>query len=131
MGLITNPGNGAGFVPWPTLQHVLRTLRARYPSFGGVMGWEYFNAMPGDLDRPWEWVKNMSSVLRTTLPAPTTQQMPLRPFGAAHLPQPAHPFPAEDVKTLQDLGFSQQQAVQALNITSGNVEYAAGMLFGG
>lgn len=130
MGLITNPGNGAGFVPWPVLQDVLRTLRARYPGFGGVMGWEYFNAMPGEQDRPWEWVKNMASVLRVPSHPPPTSQITIRPFDASRqLPVPAIPFPAEDIKTLQELGFTQQQAVAALNTTGGNVKYAAGMLF--
>lgn len=129
MGLVTNPSNGAGFVPWSTLENVLRTLRVRYPRFGGVMGWEYFNAMPGDLDRPWEWVKNMSSVLRTPMPAIQDHQLPMRPVGVTELPIPPSPFPAEDIKTLQDLGFSAQQAMAALNMTGGNVEYAAGMLF--
>lgn len=130
MGLITNPSNGAGHVAWPVLENVVRTLRTRYPTFGGVMGWEYFNALPGGAERPWEWVANMGRTLRTPLPpAPPVQQqqMPIRPYG--QLPPPAHPFPAESVKTLQDFGFSQQQAISALNMTSGNVEYAAGLLF--
>jgi hypothetical protein len=115
------------------MENVLRTLRARYPNFGGVMGWEYFNALPGGAEKPWEWAVNMGRVLRTPLPAPAPrQQMPIRPYGMSapqQLPPPQHPFPAESVKTLQDLGFSQQQAVAALNSTGGNVEYAAGLLF--
>jgi chitinase len=133
IGLITNPSNGAGHVDWPVMENVLRTLRARYPNFGGVMGWEYFNALPGGAERPWEWAANMGRVLRTPLPAPVPrQQMPIRPYGMGapqQLPPAQHPFPAESVKTLQDLGFSQQQAVAALNSTGGNVEYAAGLLF--
>lgn len=134
MGLITNPALGAGHVPWGQLQTVLQTLRSRYPGFGGVMGWEYFNALPGGESKPWEWAANMGRVLRVPLPpsAAGQQQMPIRPYGQgapAQLPRPAHPFPAESVKTLQDLGFNQQQAVAALNTTGGNVEYAAGLLF--
>lgn len=134
MGLVTNPSNGAGHVNWPVMENVLRTLRARYPTFGGVMGWEYFNALPGGSERPWEWAANMGRVLRTPFSAPAPQQqMPIRPYGMGapqqQLPPPQHSFPAESVKTLQDLGFSQQQAVAALNSTGGNVEYAAGLLF--
>lgn len=130
MGLITSPANGPGFVPWEILQFVLRTLRSRYPGFGGVMGWEYFNAQPGGMDRPWEWVQNMSSVLRTPITVPSqSQQLPFLPYGAEPLPPPSHNFPAEHIKTLQELGFSQQQAVQALNMTGGSVEHAAGLLF--
>lgn len=138
MGLVTNPGNGAGFVEWERLRGVLETLRTRYPGFGGVMGWEYFNARPGGQEKPWEWAGRIASVIRKPfLPPPqqpqAQQQVPIRPYGQAasaqSLPQPQHNFPAESIKSLQDLGFSQQQAVGALNMTNGNVEYAAGLLF--
>lgn len=93
------------------------------------MCWEYFNALPGGSERPWEWVANMSRILRTSsLIAPPP--LPIRPFGMQEsLPRPAHNFPAESISTLKDLGFSEQQAVAALNSTNGNVEYAAGLLF--
>ena len=133
MGLITNPELGAGFIAWPQMENVLRTLRARYAGFGGVTGWEYFCALPGGMERPWEWAEKAARSIRTktALPVPEpaqSQQAPLRPFGAP-LPQPQHPFPADSVQTLQDLGFGQVQAVAALNMTSGNVEQAAGLLF--
>ena len=35
----------------------------------------------------------------------------------------------EKLDYLKDLGFTEQQAVVALNSTGGNVEYAAGLLF--
>lgn len=141
-GLVTNPRLGAGFVAWEKLDGVLRALRARHPGFGGVMGWEFFCAKPGGMQRPWEWAASIADVVRRREPLPVPegmamnapqqqgqqQQAPLRPFGAP-LPAPAHPFPADSVKTLQDLGFNQQQAVAALNMTSGNVEQAAGLLF--
>lgn len=130
LGLITNPALGAGHVDLPQMNNVLAILRAKYPSFGGVMGWEYFTALPGHQARPWEWAANMAQTIRTRLPPVPIppQQQPFRPFGAA-LPAPAHPFPADTVKTLQDLGFNQQQAVAALNMTNGNVEQAANLLF--
>ncbi|CZT22428.1 related to chitinase [Ramularia collo-cygni] len=133
MGLMTNPANGPGHVEWPRQQGVLLALRSKYPTFGGVMGWEYFNALPGGDARPWEWAANMGSAMRAVVPAPIpTQQMPIRPYGQpapAALPRPAHNFPAESISTLKDLGFSEQQAIAALNSTGGNVEYAAGLLF--
>ena len=134
MGLITSPTLGAGFVPWEKMASVLRTLRSRYPTFGGVMGWEYFCAEPGGQERPWEWVEKVAGTIRTAAPLPAPvqatpqQQTPIRPFDAP-LPQAQHPFPAESVRTLQDLGFGHQQAVAALNMTNGNVEQAAGLLF--
>jgi chitinase len=133
IGLLTNPTNGgSGFVSDSQIAGVLRTIRARHPTMGGVMGWEYFNALPGGEERPWEWASHMSRILRTPMPVmPAPQpQVPLRPYGEPAPPPPApHPYPAESVQTLEDLGFSQQQAVAALNSTNGNVEYAAGLLF--
>ncbi|KAL3459829.1 PhoD-like phosphatase-domain-containing protein [Aspergillus heterothallicus] len=60
-GLLTNPGNGSqGYVPREKIGPVLALLVEQYPNFGGVMGWEYFNAMPGQREKPWEWAAEMS-----------------------------------------------------------------------
>ncbi|KAK2071464.1 hypothetical protein P8C59_005886 [Phyllachora maydis] len=64
VGLVTNPENGAGFVPWHLVANVLPLLVRRHPGFGGVMGWEYFNALPGGRERPWEWARYMTGFLR-------------------------------------------------------------------
>lgn len=134
LGLLTNPSNGgSGFVPIAQVESVIHSIRARHPDFGGIMGWEYFNALPGDQARPWEWAARIGRATRGPLPLSMVQQAPqqapIRPFGTPMPPAAPHPYPAESIRTLQDLGFSQQQAVAALNSTSGNVEYAAGLLF--
>jgi len=72
IGMVTNPGNGSGWVPFEMLQEVLITLKNRYPGFGGVMGWEYFNSLPGDRDRPWEWAAYMTRNVRNGFPAVAT-----------------------------------------------------------
>lgn len=60
-GLLTNPGNGSqGYVPAERLSPVLATLVEQFPNFGGVMGWEYFNALPGGQEKPWQWATEMS-----------------------------------------------------------------------
>ncbi|MCJ1441994.1 MAG: hypothetical protein MMC23_002486 [Stictis urceolatum] len=67
MGLITNPGNGHGYI-WEAIQwQTLLSLREMYPTFGGVMGWEYFNSMADDSsEEPWRWAFGMGNILETT-----------------------------------------------------------------
>ena len=48
VGVLTNPGNGHGFIQIEQLQMTLAALTQFYPGFGGVMGWEYFNSAPGN-----------------------------------------------------------------------------------
>ncbi|KAK8217555.1 hypothetical protein M8818_001313 [Zalaria obscura] len=143
MGLITNPALGAGHVEPGRMQDVLRVLRARYPGFGGVMGWEYFCARPGEHERPWEWARDVARCVRSVLPpgrvdggrgveAPGIVPGLPPPVPGGHpgsLPLPQHPFPQRDVGFLTELGFSSRQAVAALNMTGGNVDLAAGLLF--
>jgi hypothetical protein len=65
VGLVTNPENGSGWVPFELLWGVLWGLRRKYGrDFGGVMGWEYFNSLPGGKERPWEWAGWMTRNLR-------------------------------------------------------------------
>ncbi|VBB76027.1 Putative Glycoside Hydrolase Family 18 [Podospora comata] len=64
VGLVTNPENGGGFVPFEVLGNVIPLLAGRHPRFGGVMGWEYFNSLPGGRERPWEWAELMGGYLR-------------------------------------------------------------------
>ncbi|RYP34322.1 hypothetical protein DL767_004316 [Monosporascus sp. MG133] len=66
VGLVTAPDSGAGWVPFEVLGPNLSLLRRRFPRFGGVMGWEYFNGWPGGRERPWEWARHMTRLLRGT-----------------------------------------------------------------
>ena len=60
-GLLTNPCNGSqGYVSYETMGPVLASLVELFPTFGGVMGWEYFNALPGGCDKPWQWAAGMT-----------------------------------------------------------------------
>lgn len=54
------------------------------------------------------------------MPSPATATAPARPS-----------YPEEAIDQLVGLGFSRDQAVQALDACEGNVEYAAGLLFQG
>jgi len=67
VGLVTNPANGQGWVGDDVLRKTLRTLLERYPDFGGVMGWEYFNSITETspaVGRPWCWAQLMTEILK-------------------------------------------------------------------
>ncbi|KAJ1728193.1 hypothetical protein LPJ61_004166 [Coemansia biformis] len=44
VGVTSNPIHASGFVPGETLYPVVDALKAKYPKFGGVMAWEYFES---------------------------------------------------------------------------------------
>jgi hypothetical protein len=87
IGMVTNPGNGSGWVPFEILQEVLITLKSRYPGLGGVMGWEYFNSLPGDRDRPWEWAAFMTKNLKSGLPSSVADPVVSVPLPEASVPE--------------------------------------------
>lgn len=64
VGVLTNPGNGHGFVGWEELGRLLRRVKEVCPGFGGVMGWEYFNCVTAGEGRPWEWAEGMMKTVR-------------------------------------------------------------------
>ncbi|KNG47880.1 glycoside hydrolase family 18 protein [Stemphylium lycopersici] len=156
MGVVTNPGNGAGHIPIAKLRDNCARLRDKYRNtgkgFGGVMGWEYFNS--GDCEQDLVhvselelnsdtvqagWVAALGRVLRTEEPAQRPQtgvSSPLQGVTAdqirnmvTNLPQASAPWPDEEVQKLVVLGFERHEALAALNATDGNVEMAAGFLF--
>lgn len=75
LGVVTNPGNGAGHVQLEKLQDVVKTLSTKYGNqFGGVMGWEYFNAMrekdaaraefiQRPIELPWMWAFDLAHAM--------------------------------------------------------------------
>ncbi|PVH95153.1 glycoside hydrolase family 18 protein [Periconia macrospinosa] len=156
MGVVTNPGNGAGHIALSALRDNCAKLRAKYPTFGGVMGWEYFNAGEFEHDMVHAvslelnnetvqagWVAALGRVLRVQNPPPPppTKQPPLlggitpeqiRQMVTPHQPpqqQQRPSWPQETIQQLVTLGFAEREAVAALDATEGNVELAAGFLF--
>lgn len=56
-GMLTNPRHGgSGYVPLELSAAVLSLLVERYPGFGGVMGWEYWESLPQEgNEKAWMW----------------------------------------------------------------------------
>jgi hypothetical protein len=65
LGVVTNKGNGAGWHDVHAIAKVAYKYRKNYGSrFGGIMGWEYFNAgMDHGAAAPWEWVREIGVAL--------------------------------------------------------------------
>jgi len=62
--ILTNPSNAnAGWVGIEVLYEVLLEIMQRYPRFGGVCGWELFNALPGGTEQFEEWVGVFGGIL--------------------------------------------------------------------
>lgn len=126
-GLITSPANGSGFVDLAKISDVLAVLCTRYPRFGGVMGWEYFNSEPAGEARPWEWANAMAAALK--IPTTVGNIYNLEAGSKASTDPPQLPFRTDDIDNLLVLGFERMQAFAALMETLGNVEMAANILF--
>lgn len=62
-GTIANPADGSGFVPISTVANSVTQLVAKYPKFGGVYAWEYFNAEPGAPKNPAQWASIMGKAM--------------------------------------------------------------------
>ncbi|NKI40971.1 glycosyl hydrolase family 18 protein [Streptomyces physcomitrii] len=54
-GALTNPANCQGYVEPGTLASTLTALKDKHQGFGGVAGWEYFNAVEVDGTGPATW----------------------------------------------------------------------------
>ncbi|OBT87786.1 hypothetical protein VE02_03088 [Pseudogymnoascus sp. 03VT05] len=67
LGVVTNQGNGPGFVEMGVFAETLMGITDWLGTgWGGVMGWEYFNAVPGGTERPWEWAEMVGGLLGST-----------------------------------------------------------------
>ncbi len=63
-GVLSNPNNGSGYVPVPTVKRTVSELVAKYPTFGGVSAWEYFDTLPGGASNPVEWAAIMAKAMK-------------------------------------------------------------------
>jgi len=72
-----NDGQPNGFVRIEVLQETIKNLRAMYPKFGGMAGWEYYDAGASDSDemQPWTWVKMVGQALFGALPTKGNEEL--------------------------------------------------------
>jgi len=122
MGVLDSSKEGSGWVSLDTLGSVISTLKGDYSNFGGVIGWEYFNAGSCDgLSNAWQWVKQIGSDLfginSSRSRADHNSKLVRRPAS------PITPFPTQ-MAELKSLGVSFNDALVALNRTAGHVKQA-------
>ncbi|KAH8807630.1 glycoside hydrolase family 18 protein [Xylogone sp. PMI_703] len=76
LGVVTSKeGHASSFVKMKKLVTVIEDLKGLYPDFGGVAGWEYWDAGSSDKEfggdgggndgKPWRWVKRVGEALFT------------------------------------------------------------------
>lgn len=74
LGVVTSKeGHASGFVKIKKFASVINDLKVLFPQFGGVAGWEYWDAGSSDKEfkgkeggnggEPWRWVKRVGDVL--------------------------------------------------------------------
>jgi hypothetical protein len=63
-GMIANPADGGGYVPIGTAAKTVHVLATQYAGFGGVVAWEYFNALPGNIANPLQWAVVMFQAMQ-------------------------------------------------------------------
>jgi hypothetical protein len=69
-GTVTNPGNCSGWAEPDVLDATLREIVAAHPTFRGVFGWEFFNALGHDGGGRETWFSHLHALLN---PAPTAE----------------------------------------------------------
>lgn len=62
-GTVTNSANCSGYVDPGTLSSTLSSLVGEHSDFGGVAGWEYFNAVGVNGGGPASWYQNAQSAM--------------------------------------------------------------------
>lgn len=59
-GMLGNSGDGGGYTDMSEVAKTIKLLTSKYPSFGGVFCWEYFNTLPGGTSHPEQWSELMT-----------------------------------------------------------------------
>jgi len=130
MGILDSENDGSGFVPLTTVTETIASLKSKYPTFGGVDGWEYFDAGANDGDaEPFEWTKSIGTALFGTTTKRTAELEARDAEARASEPAfPRSPFSERAIEELTERGATHFEAVRALNRTSGDALKARGLV---
>ncbi|KXS95712.1 hypothetical protein AC578_10771 [Pseudocercospora eumusae] len=121
LGLLDNPNDGgSGWYGLDIYKTNIATLKANYPDFGCVTGWEYWDAGERDgLDEPWKWVQSIGAAVFTSEKGEVNK--------TANVTNAVSPWPVL-TQEIVNLGAPWLAAIRALNITDGNLTKALQIL---
>ena len=112
MGFLNSANDGGGFVGLTHIENIIANLRSRYSNFGGVYGWEYFDAGSSDgLSQPWVWTKQVGEALFGS----SSKRALSRRSSHKHTP----PLPIGIVKLMSE-GHDQIAAARAMRLARGD-----------
>lgn len=121
MGLVNSENDGSGFVGLDEILETVENLQDEYRNFGGVDGWEYFDAGSSDgLARPWMWTKRIGKVL---FGDHSKRDITRRSRHPHHTPA----LPAGVAKLMEE-GHDQIAAARAMRLAKGDEEAAKKIL---
>jgi hypothetical protein len=107
MGVLDSSNDGGGWVNITAIEGAVTNLRSKYWDFGGVCGWEYFDAGATDgYAQPWQWLQQISGAIWA----------PVRPGWLPPFLTP--PLPV-GVKRLMQSGMGQIAAARAFRLSQG------------
>jgi hypothetical protein len=119
MGVLNSDNNGNGFVGLSHIKEIIANLKSQYRSFGGVDGWEYFDAGSSDgLSEPWMWTKQIGEALFGA-----SSSNALRRSSHKHTP----PLPSAVAKLMAE-GHGQIAAARAVRLAKGDEGVARDIL---
>jgi len=126
LGVVDSGSDGGGFVSLNTLKSVIASLRKKYSNFGGVDGWEYFDAGSNDgfTGSPWQWVKQIGNALYDSLSYLkvdiTEEDREVEKYARTNFD--------EQLDVLIGEGIPYINALISLNKTTGNIDAARELL---
>lgn len=120
MGFLNSANDGGDYEGLNHIEDIIANLRSQYSNFGGVDGWEYFDAGSSDgLSQPWMWTKQVGETLFGSSPKNTLS----RRGGRKH----TAPIPSGVAKLMSE-GHDQIAAATAMRLAKGDETAARDIL---